>query len=148
MMGYLKDPEGTENAYIQWNGERYFRTGDWGRIDDAGLVYFIERIKNTIIRKGNNIFPMEIETVIRTVEGVSEVCVIGLSDPAKQTEMVCACVVPNDRVNVAVLMKNIEAECKRTLPPISWPARYVFLEELPKNHMAKINRKTLEQLIV
>ena len=148
MMGYLKDPAGTENAGLVWKGQRYFRTGDWGRIDQDGLIYYIERIKNTIIRKGNNIFPMEIEAVVRTVEGVCDVCVIGLPDAASQTELVCACVVPDKGVNEAELRKNMESACKRVLPPISWPAKYVFLKELPKNHMAKIDRKMLKQWIV
>jgi len=143
MMGYLNDPSATAEAFVEWNGQRFLRTGDYGRIDEEGLIYFIERLKNTIVRKGNNIFPVEVENVIRRVNGVSEVCVIGLPDVGNDTQLVCACIVPKKGANEAKLRRNIETECKRALPPISRPSRYVFLPDLPKTPIGKIDRRTL-----
>lgn len=146
MMGYLKDPVATEQAFIYRKGQRLLRTGDYGRVDQNGLIYIKDRIKNTIVRNGNNIFPIEVESVIRSVEGVSDVCVIGLPDAERGTQLVCACIVSDGRKKEEEIKERIESECKRILPPVSIPTRYVFLEELPKNHVGKIDRKILEHM--
>ena len=147
MSGYLKDPVATEEAFIEWDGQRMLRTGDYGRIDRDGLIYFIDRLKNTIVRKGNNIFPVEVESAIRPVDGVEDVCVIGLPDVVKETQLVCACIVPRKGLNEDTLQKEVEAACKRALPPVSRPSRYVFLQELPKTQIGKLDRKALEQRV-
>lgn len=147
MMGYLNDPIATEKAFFEWNGKKMLRTGDYGRIDPGGLIYFSDRIKNTIIRKGNNIFPMEIESVIRNVAGVSEVCVIGLPDTVNYTQLVCACIISKQGEDVIEIKRQIENACKRVLPPVSIPSKYVFLQEFPKNQMGKIDRSSLEKLV-
>lgn len=147
MMGYLKDPEATKRAFLIWEGKRYLRTGDYGRIDEEGLLYFYDRIKNTIIRKGNNIFPAEVETVIRGVKGVAEVCVIGLPEDTYGTEQVCACVVPQKGVQEAALREAVKNRCRTYLPGVAVPGRIELLDQIPKNHMAKIDRQALAQMI-
>lgn len=148
MMGYLKDPVATEQAYVECYGERFLRTGDYGRIDEAGLVYFKDRIKNTIIRKGNNIFPNEVEKVISDVPGVAEVCVIGFPDAENHTQGICACVVPRKGTERGKLEASVLHRCRSYLPAISVPGKCVFIEELPKNHMGKIDRMKLEALVL
>lgn len=147
MMGYLKDPEETKRVFIEWNGERLIRTGDYGRIDNEGLIYFHDRIKNTIVRKGNNIFPVEVESVIRMENGVKEVCVIGLTDETAGTEIVCACVVAQPNTEEKTLTAALKRRCEAYLPMVAVPSRVVFLQELPKNQMGKIDRRSLKQMI-
>lgn len=147
MMGYLKDPSETENAMFQWEGKTFLRTGDYGHIDGEGLLYFHERIKNTIIRKGNNIFPTKVEEVIRKVDGVAEVCVIGLPDERYGTEQVCACVVPKAGMRKEALREAVLSQCAKYLLGAAVPGRVIFVEALPRNHMKKVDRPALMQMI-
>lgn len=72
MMGYYNNPEATAEAF---EGE-WFRTGDYGRVDDEGFIFITGRKKNIIITpNGKNVYPEEIEAVIQRVEGVNEVVV-------------------------------------------------------------------------
>ena len=148
MMGYLNDPVATEQAFVECDGERFLRTGDYGLIDEAGLIYFKDRIKNTIVRKGNNIFPNEVEQIIRGVTGIADVCVVGIPDEENQTESVCACIVPHKEADAELLKKKVLYECGRFLPAVAVPAKCVFLDEFPKNHMGKIDRIKLKMLVL
>ena len=73
MLGYYKDPEATAAAFDK---DGYFRTGDYGRLDEEGWIYITGRKKNLIIlSNGKNVYPEEIEAELQKVEGVSEVVV-------------------------------------------------------------------------
>ena len=147
MMGYLNDLEETRRVFIEWNGQKLIRTGDYGRIDSEGLIYFYDRIKNTIVRKGNNIFPFEVESVIHTVKGIKEVCVIGLPDETEGTDIVCACIVAQPDTEEKSLSAALKKRCEDCLPKVAVPSKVVFLQELPKNQMGKIDRQSLKQMI-
>lgn len=77
MLGYYKNPEATAEVF---EGD-WFRTGDYGRIDEEGFIFITGRKKNIIITpNGKNVYPEEIEAVIQKVEGVTEVLVFGADD--------------------------------------------------------------------
>ncbi|MCQ4152518.1 long-chain-fatty-acid--CoA ligase [Rhodococcus qingshengii] len=88
--GYYNRPVETELA-IDTDG--WFHTGDVGRIDGAGYVYITDRIKDMIITGGENVYPIEVESVIAEYPGVFQVAVIGVEDPL-WGEAVKAVVVP------------------------------------------------------
>lgn len=70
MLGYYKDPEATARAFDE---EGYFRTGDYGKLDEEGWIYITGRLKNIIIlSNGKNVYPEEIENEISRIFGVSE----------------------------------------------------------------------------
>lgn len=146
MMGYWKDPEGTEAAFFPWEGRRWLRTGDCGSIDEDGYVYFQERLKNTIIHNGYNIFPRQVEDAIRTLAEVREVCVVGVTDGVRRTQTVRACVVLCEGTEPKQAEGHILSACERVLPRYAVPKQFRYLRELPRNRMAKIDRKALEEL--
>lgn len=146
MLGYRKDPAGTSAAFVTWEGRQWLRTGDCGRIDGDGYVYFQERLKNVIVRKGYNIFPSQIESVIHTLAEVREVCVVGVPDEMWGTQTVRACVVLCEGMDPGQAEWNIRSACARVLPRYAVPREIRFLAELPRNRMSKIDRKALEQL--
>jgi long-chain acyl-CoA synthetase len=75
MLGYYKDPEATVAAFDK---EGYFKTGDYGRLDEEGWIYLTGRLKNIIIlSNGKNVYPEEIENEISRIFGVAEVVVYG-----------------------------------------------------------------------
>ena len=85
MLGYYKNPEATAAAFDE---EGYFKTGDYGKLDEEGWIYITGRLKNLIIfSNGKNVYPEEIETEISGIYGVNE-CVVyageSKSDPAKE----------------------------------------------------------------
>ena len=73
MLGYFKDEEATAAAFTK---DGYFKTGDYGRIDDEGFLYITGRLKNLIIlSNGKNVYPEEIEQSLSAIPGVAEVVV-------------------------------------------------------------------------
>jgi len=94
MLGYYKDPEATKAAFDE---EGYFRTGDYGKLDDEGWLYITGRIKNIIIlSNGKNVYPEEIESEILKIYGVSEVVVYaGESKSQNNKEVIVAEIFPD-----------------------------------------------------
>lgn len=94
MLGYYKDPEATAAVFDE---EGYFRTGDFGRLDDEGWLYITGRLKNLILfSNGKNVYPEEIENEIARIGGVSEVVVYaGESRSQKSREVIVAEIFPD-----------------------------------------------------
>lgn len=94
MLGYYRDPEATAEVFDE---EGYFKTGDFGKLDDEGWLYITGRLKNIIIlSNGKNVYPEEIETEISRIYGVSEVVVYaGESKIQKNKEVIVAEIFPD-----------------------------------------------------
>lgn len=94
MLGYYKNPEATAEAFDE---EGYFKTGDYGKLDDEGWIYITGRKKNVIIlSNGKNVYPEEIETEISRIYGVSEAVVYaGESRTQKNKEVIVAEIFPD-----------------------------------------------------
>lgn len=79
MPGYLNRDDATRDAtYVDANGQHWLRTGDIGRLDADGYLYVVDRKKDMILSGGQNIYPQDIEAVLASHEGVSDVAVIGV----------------------------------------------------------------------
>jgi long-chain acyl-CoA synthetase len=94
MLGYYKNPEATAAAFDE---EGYFKTGDFGKLDEDGWLYITGRLKNVIIlSNGKNVYPEEIENEISRIYGVSEVVVYaGESKAQKEKEVIVAEIFPD-----------------------------------------------------
>lgn len=94
MMGYYKNPEATAAAFDK---EGYFRTGDYGKLDEEGWIYITGRLKNLIIlSNGKNVYPEEIETEISRIYGVNEVVVYeGLNKDGSSKDCIVAEIYPD-----------------------------------------------------
>ncbi len=84
--GYFKDPEATWQA---WTRDGWFKLGDLGKFDEEGNLAIVGRKKEIIIRGGQNIYPIEIESMLITHPKVSDVAIIGMPDPV-MVERACA----------------------------------------------------------
>jgi acyl-CoA synthetase (AMP-forming)/AMP-acid ligase II len=135
--GYLGDP-GSERWHDGW-----FHTGDLGRFDAEGNLAIVGRLKEVIIRGGDNVSPSEIEALLRTCPEVAQVAVIGVPDPVLG-ERVCACVVP-----AAERTPELEALRLRLrehgLAPFKLPEKLLLLDALPLVG-DKVDRRALSQL--
>ena len=135
--GYWRMPEKTA-AELRPNG--FFITGDLGKIDERGYVHIVGRGKDLIITGGYNVYPKEIETEIDAIPGVLESAVIGLSH-RDFGEGVTAVVVPTGKVGLdeAGVLKGLEGR----LAKFKQPKRVLFVDELPRNTMGKVQKNLL-----
>ena len=125
MQGYWAEPERTAEVL---DAEGWMRTGDLGRIDAEGYCNITGRVKELIIRGGENIAPREIEEFLFTHPAVSMVQVFGIPD-ARLGEIVCAWIVP--KPGTAPTEDDIRAFCQERIAHYKIPAVIRFRPELP-----------------
>jgi malonyl-CoA/methylmalonyl-CoA synthetase len=138
-IAYWKMPDKTAEDFT---ADGYFRTGDKGSIDDEGYVSIVGRAKDMVITGGLNVYPKEIELFIDDLPGVRESAVIGVPH-ADFGEAVVAVVVPE---SVDEASENtIIGACKAELANFKVPKRVVFVDQLPRNTMAKVQKNALRE---
>jgi long-chain acyl-CoA synthetase len=144
MLGYLDDAEATAQALkVHADGLTWLHTGDLGKMDADGFTYFSVRLKRMIKSSGFNVYPAQVEAVIREHPAVAEVCVIGVPDPA-QVERVKACVVLRDPAQAGVaLEETLIAHCRERLIKWSCPREVEFVAALPLTKVGKIDYREL-----
>ncbi len=136
MRGYLNKPEETAKTIK----DGWLHTGDVGLLDEDGYLVLVDRIKDMIIRGGENIYPKEIESVLYSHDGVLEAAVIGRPDDVLG-EVVVAYVVLRPGADVTV--DELHELCRSQLAKYKLPVLIELLDELPKNPVGKIDKPTL-----
>jgi len=131
--GYL-DPAMTADAF---DDRGFLRTGDLGEIDDDGYVRIVGRVKDVIIRKGENISAREVEELLELDPAVADVAVLGLPDP-ELGERCCAVVVAADPAAPPTLGELTAALRARGLTPQKLPEQLEIVAALPRNASGKI----------
>ena len=148
MKGYYNMPEATANA-IDEGG--WYHSGDLASVDEEGYFHITGRIKDMIIRGGENIYPKELEEFLYTHPKVKDVQVIGVPD-ANYGEEVCACIILRDDVkeneNVedlqAEFMEYVRANVSRHKKP-----RYIwFMDSFPMTASGKIQKFKMREMAV
>ncbi|MEG2711371.1 MAG: AMP-binding protein, partial [Clostridia bacterium] len=138
--GYYKMPEATRQAVDQ---QGWLHTGDIGTMDDEGNFRITGRLKDMIIRGGENIYPREIEEFLYTHASVRDVQVVGVPDE-KYGEEVCACVIwrEGEAVSEDALIEFVKAGLSRFKAP-----RYVLLmDAFPMTASGKIQKFKLREM--
>jgi acyl-CoA synthetase (AMP-forming)/AMP-acid ligase II len=138
MEGYYKDPGMT--AEVLKDG--WFYTGDLGRKDDEGMYYIAGRKKDMIKVSGQLVFPPEIEEVLHKHPLVKEAAVVGVAD-ALRGEAVKAFVVIKE--GQSVLEQELRQFCREHLAHFKLPHTFVFVDQLPKNRVGKIDKALLKE---
>ncbi len=134
--GYWNLPE--ETARTIRKGWLY--TGDFGRFDDEGYIFIVDRKHDLIISGGKNIYPREIEEVLYTHEAVSEAAVIGVPDDY-WGESVKAFIVLKE--GMSATEDEIIDLCKRTIASYKKPRSVAFVQQLPKSPTGKILKRVI-----
>ncbi|WP_292329291.1 AMP-binding protein, partial [Mesorhizobium sp.] len=137
--GYWRMPEKTK---AEFRDDGFFITGDLGLIDADGYVHIVGRGKDLIISGGYNVYPKEIESEIDALDGVSESAVIGVAHP-DFGEGVTAVVVrkPGSAIEAA----DIAAAIAGRLAKYKHPKQVIFVDELPRNTMGKVQKNLLRE---
>ena len=135
--GYWRMPEKTK---AEFRDDGFFITGDLGKIDSRGYVHIVGRGKDLIISGGFNVYPKEVESEIDALPGVVESAVIGVPHP-DFGEGVMAVVVP---AKGSELEENDVVEAlKSRLANYKLPKRVLFVDDLPRNTMGKVQKNLL-----
>ncbi|OPY23154.1 MAG: Acetyl-coenzyme A synthetase [Methanomethylovorans sp. PtaU1.Bin073] len=142
MKGYYKMPEETKKAIDE---KGWLHSGDLGTCDENGYYRITGRIKDMIIRGGENVYPREIEEFLYTVDGVKDAQVVGIPDE-KYGEIVGAFVMLNDGVQLTE--EDIQDYARTKIARYKVPKHIFFVNEYPLTASGKIQKFKLRELAV
>jgi long-chain acyl-CoA synthetase len=137
MKGYWKQPEETAEVFVEGG---WLRTGDIAVMDTDGYFSIVDRKKELIISGGFNVYPTEVEEVIRRLPAVADVSVVGVPEDG-YGESVKAFVVR--RPGAALTAEDVLAHCRRELTKYKVPRVIEFRDELPRSIIGKVLRRVL-----
>lgn len=139
MLCYHQDQDKTSEVITK---NRWYKTGDLGIIDRHGSLQIVGRIKDLIIKGGENIYPAEVETILHTHDAIEDAHVFGVPDK-RFGEEVCVWVKlkkPRSEVNEDEIKKEIIEYCKEKLTYFKVPKYVIFTEEFPVTPARKIKK--------
>jgi long-chain acyl-CoA synthetase len=125
--------------------EGWWGTGDVGFLDASGDLFLVDRVKELVIVSGFNVYPVEVEEVIREVDGVAEAAVIGVDDPVTG-EAVVAYVVAGPSAVADAVAGAVRDHCARRLARFKQPSRIEVVDELPLTVTGKVQKGRLRGL--
>ena len=138
MRGYLGKPEETARTVI----DGWLRTGDVGRLDEDGYLTLVDRVKDMIIRGGENIYPKEIESVLHGLPEVLEAAVVGRPDAVLgEAPLAYVSLYPGSTLSEDELLEH----CRRHLTRVKVPEAISVVPALPKNPVGKIDKPALRR---
>jgi acyl-CoA synthetase (AMP-forming)/AMP-acid ligase II len=138
VQGYWNKPEASKETFH--NG--WLATGDVGYLDEEGFLFITDRIKDMVIRGGENIYSVEIESTILHLEGVQEVAAFGIPEEKLGEELAVAVVL---KPGITLTAADIQAHVAANLARFKVPSYVFFEDSLPKNATLKIMKKPLKE---
>lgn len=142
MEGYNENPEGTAAAFHPGG---WLRTGDLGTMDSRGYLRITGRVKEMIIRGGENVFPAEIENILLEHPSVCEVAVVGLPDERWGEIIACFVrVAPGAQMDEASLVRH----CRSQISPQKTPSRWIVVDDWPLTGSGKIQKFALRDMLL
>ncbi|GLZ07554.1 acyl-CoA synthetase [Actinomadura sp. NBRC 104412] len=140
MSGYLDDPERTAEAVV----DGWFRAGDLAWMDEDGYLFLAGRKSDMIIRGGENVYPVEIETVLLEHPSVAAVAVVGRPDEHWGEVVVAAIELrPGHELDEEALKRH----CRERLAAYKVPVRFYAMEDMPRNVNGKLQKFAIADLI-
>ena len=146
MEGYLNNEEENKTTLqLHDDGKIWLHTGDLGKVDENGIIHYIQRLKRMIISSGFNVYPAQIEKVLKTDSRIDNCVVVGQPHPYKVEVPVAYIVLKPDVKKDSKLKKELKALCIKNLARHSIPSKFEFKDELPKTLIGKIDFKSLQK---
>ena len=142
--GYWGHPEATEAAFCEIDGQRFFRTGDLGRMDEEGYFFITDRLKRMINASGFKVWPSEVELLLFKCPQVQEACVIAAKD-AYRGETVKAVIVLRAEARGHTAPEDIVAWAKEHMAAYKVPKIVEFADSLPKSGSGKVMWRLLQE---
>jgi long-chain acyl-CoA synthetase len=138
MKGYFNLPDKTSEAMKSG----WLHTGDVGYLDEEGYLFVTDRVKDMIIRGGENIYPAQLEDILYQYPGVAEAAIVGTPDPV-YGENIVAFVVPRPGTTLSTL--EIANFMKTQTSSFKVPSKIYLVEGLPKTAVGKILKRALRE---
>jgi fatty-acyl-CoA synthase len=142
--GYWKRPEATQAAFIEFEGKRFFRTGDLGHVDEDGYFFLTDRLKRMINASGFKVWPAEVEALMFRHPAIQEACIISTKD-SYRGESVKAVVVLRQSHRGKVSEQEIMDWCRDNMAVYKMPRTVQFVDALPKSGSGKVMWRTLQE---
>jgi fatty-acyl-CoA synthase len=142
--GYWKRPDATEAAFITFDGKRFFRSGDLGRVDEDGYFFITDRLKRMINASGFKVWPAEVEALMFRHPAIQEACIISARD-AYRGETVKAVVVLRAAHRGQVSEQDIIDWCRANMAVYKAPKIVEFVDSLPKSGSGKVMWRSLQE---
>ena len=142
--GYWRRPDATEQAFMLLDGERYFRSGDLGHVDEQGYFFITDRLKRMINASGFKVWPAEVEALMFRHPAIQEACIIASRD-AYRGETVKAVVVLRESHRSQVSEEDILAWCRDNMAVYKAPRLVAFVDALPKSGSGKVMWRSLQE---
>jgi fatty-acyl-CoA synthase len=141
MAGYYRMPTETKRSFT---GEGFLLTGDLAMVDEQGYVTIVGRSDAMIIRGGYNVFPRELEDILRTHPAVENACVVGVPNEILG-ELVCACVIPVE--GAIVTGDELREFLRDQVADYKVPDLVRFFDTFPMTGSGKVKRRELTQVV-
>jgi fatty-acyl-CoA synthase len=142
--GYWKQPGATTEAFLDFDGKKFFRTGDLGYYDEEGYFFITDRLKRMINASGFKVWPAEVEAMLYAHPDIQEACVIATRD-AHRGETVKAIVVLKPAARGKVQPEDIVAWSKERMAAFKYPRAVEFVEQLPRTGTGKVFWRQLQE---
>jgi fatty-acyl-CoA synthase len=141
--GYWGHPEATKAAFVEFEGETFFRTGDLGRMDEEGYFFMTDRLKRMINASGYKVWPAEVEMLLYKHPAVQEACIIAARD-AYRGETVKAVVVLRTEAKGKTTADDITNWARENMAAYKVPKLVQFVDALPKSGSGKVMWRLLQ----
>ncbi|MDY0278866.1 MAG: AMP-binding protein, partial [Acholeplasma sp.] len=145
MNGYLNDTQATNSTFLSIDGKTYVLTGDYGAIDEDGYIIFKQRLKRIIKVSGMPVLPSEIETLVSSMPGISEVAAVGVKDQDRGN-MIKLFITLKPGITKKISDEEIKSKIKSELSIYAVPKSIVYLDKMPKTIIGKIDTKELDKM--
>lgn len=137
--GYWKNDQANRELYT----EDWLHTGDLGKLDEEGFLYFVDRKKELIKTGGENVYPREVMNVLEEHPAILDLTIIGLPDPTRWGEVVTAVVVlkPGEHLS----LDEVKSFCRNKIAGYKIPKVLKIVEEIPRNVSGKVKKVELRE---
>ncbi|NLE74259.1 MAG: long-chain fatty acid--CoA ligase, partial [Actinobacteria bacterium] len=139
--GYWNKPEETAEAFVEIDGRVWYRTKDYCRLGEDGLVYYVDRAADVIKYKGYRVSASEIESVLQSHPLVIGACVVGVADPRVGERIKAIVVLKEDAKGVG--SQELMGYCRERLVAYKMPKYIEFRDMLPKSKVGKLLRREI-----
>jgi acyl-CoA synthetase (AMP-forming)/AMP-acid ligase II len=138
--GYWRNSDATNDAFI----DNWFRTGDVAYTDEEGYFFIVDRTKNIVIVNSSNVYPADLEKILHESSDIQEAAVIGVPD-RDTGEALAACIqLREGRVLDEASVRGLFEE---RLADYQKPQHIIFMEELPRTSLGKVQKARLMELV-
>ena len=145
-MGYINEDKETKNTLVKHtDGKIWLHTGDLGYIDKNGFVYYTSRLKRMIISNGYNIYPIELEEIIKKCKYVEDCTVVAVPHKIKSQTPKAVIVLKKDVEDTLAVRSEIRKYCRDNIARYAIPTEFEYRKDIPKTAIGKVAYRDLQK---